>query len=125
MKFALPYSKQAVIDALNNYASRNSADHLDRLSDNINGIIKTEEKLKALENKKELNKAVADFNSIEIIELIDSPNYKALVSEYLIFLFTDLIATIKYNSNLSTKEAWGLIAIKFDLFDLDDYVKEK
>lgn len=63
-----------------------------------------------IEDKAELNKQIAVHNGIEVIDLINSPNYETLREEFSQTLIRRAIVILKEES-FTDKEAWALVAI--------------
>jgi len=61
-------------------------------------------------DKAEMNKKIAQHNGIEVIDLINSPNYETLKEEFSQTLVVRAIAILKEES-FTDKEAWALVAI--------------
>jgi len=59
-------------------------------------------------DKAELNKKLAEHNGIEVIDLINSPNYETLKEEYSKSLMMKALDILKEES-FSDKEAWALL----------------
>ena len=61
-------------------------------------------------DKAELNKQIAKHNGIDVIDLINSPNYGTLKEEYSTTLMMKSIDILK-EETFSDKEAWAILAI--------------
>ena len=64
------------------------------------------------EDKAIFNKNIADFNGISVADLINSPNYETLKSEYASTLFYKILNIYK-DFNFTDKEAWALLCLSF------------
>lgn len=64
----------------------------------------------ATENKS-LNIAVAEHNGITVDQLINSPNYQLLKTEYMNDLMLKFMSSLKLKINLTDKEAWAILCI--------------
>lgn len=77
-----------------------------------------EKKMKEIENelaipskdKKELNKAIAEYHGISVEKLVDSPNYKILCQEYEENTVYQLVKKFIEKFGITEKEAWALVA---------------
>jgi len=74
------------------------------------------EKLKArfsefiITDKPELNRKIAEYNGIEVLDLINSPNYETLRVEFSQTLLFKAIDVFKEES-FTDVEAWALVAV--------------
>jgi len=63
-----------------------------------------------IDDKAVLNKKIAEHNGIEVIDLINSPNYETLTQEFSKTLIHKAIDILK-EETFTDKEAWALVAI--------------
>jgi len=63
-----------------------------------------------IEDKAVLNKRIANHNGIEVVDLINSPNYSTLKEEYSQTLILKAIGILK-EETFTDKEAWALVAL--------------
>jgi len=63
-----------------------------------------------IEDKSVLNKKIAEYNGIEVIDLINSPNYDTLKQEFSETLIHKSIEVLK-EETFTDKEAWALVAL--------------
>ncbi len=61
-------------------------------------------------DKSEINKKIAEYNGISVIDLINSPNYSLLREEFSKTLILKAIDVLKEES-FSDKEAWALLSV--------------
>ena len=61
-------------------------------------------------DKIELNKKIAQYNGISVLDLINSPNYDTLKQEYYQNIINKAIVILKEES-FTDKEAWALITL--------------
>jgi hypothetical protein len=68
-----------------------------------------------LMDKKSLNIAIAESNGISVKDLIDSPNYEALKSEYTLGRLSDVVALMESDLGIANDEAWAIMALGIGL----------
>jgi len=61
-----------------------------------------------IKDKVELNKQIAESNGIEVLDLINSPNYAVLKKEFSQSFILKIIGILK-EENLTDKEAWAVL----------------
>lgn len=64
----------------------------------------------ATENKS-INAAVAEHHGIAVEQLINSPNYQLLKTEYMNGLMLKFMESLKLKLNLTDKEAWAMLCV--------------
>lgn len=82
-------------------------------------LVKTAEKLKPLGEKtqKEINKEVAEDNGITVAELIASPNFEKLISNFEEKKIKAIQKTLMEDLGITDKQAWAVIAAGMGLLD--------
>ncbi|MDI6734523.1 MAG: hypothetical protein QMD50_03510 [Patescibacteria group bacterium] len=70
-------------------------------------------------NKAEMNLKVAEYNGIGLKELINSPNYAALLGDYRAHILNTAVGKIEKNLKITNKQAWAVIALVAGLIHLD------
>ena len=68
-------------------------------------------------NKNDLNKKIAEYNGVGVMDLINSPNYTILCNEYKEAVVKDLVRKVKDEFNLTSKQAWAFFACSIGLLD--------
>jgi len=63
-----------------------------------------------IKDKAELNKRIAEYNGIEVVDLINSSNYATLKQEFTQSLMYKAMDVLKEES-FTDKEAWALVAV--------------
>lgn len=61
------------------------------------------------EERKDLNKKIAEFNGIGVEKLIDSPNYKVLCEQYEAHSFRQYVKKLVEKFEFTDKEAWATV----------------
>ena len=75
-------------------------------------------KLVGLNSDKSLNIMVAEHNGIEVLELINSPNYDKIITEFKKQYWHTFVTTVVSETTLTRKEAYAILAV------LTDSIKE-
>jgi len=63
-----------------------------------------------ISDKAEMNQKIAKHNGIEVVDLINSPNYTTLKEEFSQTLLLKAISILK-EETFTDKEAWALVAV--------------
>ena len=109
-KIKFPYSQLEMIIALCGLRNDNISDEkLIFFSQEIEKLMP--------EKKSDCNKKIAESNGIEVIDLINSPNYEILRDEYHAEVMTKLVEKMKDDFKFSDKQAWGIAASSMGLLD--------
>lgn len=66
-------------------------------------------------SKAEFNEVVAAHNGISVVDLINSPNYKVLGSEYVESIIKIVVEKLKSDLGLTDVQAWSVAAESFGL----------
>ena len=62
-----------------------------------------------IDNKADMNKKIAEANGINVETLINSPNYKLLVQEFIAKGVKTIVALSREELGLNDKQAWGVL----------------
>lgn len=85
-------------------------DKMKEMNDTIESVLPKEE-------VKDLNKRIAEFHGISVEQLINSPNYKVLCSEFIENALRKVAGMVMKKFDIAEKEAWALIALGLGLLD--------
>ena len=111
MTIKIPYNKLELTIALSGI-SENDKDFIKKLTKIKDDLLK-----KMPGSKKERNKLIAEENGISVKDLLNSPNYELLGSQYEERIFNDFRNRIKDDLNLTEKQSWAIVAVAFGLMD--------
>lgn len=62
------------------------------------------------DEKSEINKKIAEFHGIQVVDLLNSPNYQILCDEYITDIVKQMVSRLKIDLVLNDVEAWAFLA---------------
>ncbi len=110
MAWEIPYDKfelSAAVNSITDLDGEKFAEFATKL-----GALTSSEK-----NRAELNRRVAEYHGIEVVDLVNSPNREALQIEFVKDATKKIVKDAEEEMGLTTIQVWGLIALAADLLE--------